>query len=144
MTDKDNLVTLAKSIAIKAHEGQVDKAGAPYWHHPAFVADQVATDEEKAVAWLHDVVEDTDVTFEDLLAQGIPSEVVEGVKAITKVAGESYDVYLNRVKANPLARAVKLADLRHNMDLSRIEEPTEKDFARIEKYKVAQAFLFDK
>ncbi|MBO7173343.1 MAG: guanosine-3',5'-bis(diphosphate) 3'-pyrophosphohydrolase [Burkholderiaceae bacterium] len=144
MTDKDNLVTLAKSIAIKAHEGQVDKAGAPYWHHPAFVADQVATDEEKAVAWLHDVVEDTDVTFEDLLAQGIPSEVVEGVKAITKVAGESYDVYLNRVKANPLARAVKLADLRHNMDLSRIAQPTEKDFARIEKYKVAQVFLFDK
>ena len=76
MTNEE-LVALAKRIAIDAHADQVDKAGAPYWHHPAFVADHVETSEEKAVAWLHDVVEDADWTLEALLAEGIRSEVVE-------------------------------------------------------------------
>ena len=143
MTNEE-LVALAKHIAIDAHADQVDKAGAPYWHHPAFVADHVEASEEKAVAWLHDVVEDTDWTFEALLAEGIRPEVVEGVKAITKREGETYETYLNRVKANPLAKAVKLADLHHNMDLTRIALPTEKDFARIEKYRWAVDYLTNK
>ena len=137
----ENLVELAKSIALDAHANQIDKAGVPYWHHPQFVADHVKTPEEKAVAWLHDVVEDTDWTFEGLLAEGICPEVVEGVKAITKREGEAYETYLDRVKVNPFAKAVRLADLAHNMDLSRIAQPTEKDFARIEKYRWAVDYL---
>ena len=140
MTNEE-LVALAKRIAIDAHADQVDKAGAPYWHHPQFVAEHVKTSAEKAVAWLHDVVEDTDWTFEGLLAEGICPDVVEGVKAITKREGEAYETYLDRVKANPFAKAVKLADLAHNMDLSRIAQPTEKDFARIEKYRWAVDYL---
>ncbi|MBQ5766586.1 MAG: guanosine-3',5'-bis(diphosphate) 3'-pyrophosphohydrolase [Burkholderiaceae bacterium] len=90
---------------------------------------------------MHDVVEDSEWTLEDLLAEGIWPEVVEGIDAITKRVGEAYEIYLNRVKANPLALVVKLADLTHNMDLSRIATPTEKDFARIEKYRWAVDYL---
>lgn len=139
----EELLALAKRIALTAHEGQVDKAGAPYWHHPAFVADHVTSPEAKVVAWLHDVVEDSEWTLEDLLAEGIWPEVVDGVDAITKRVGEAYETYLNRIKANPLALAVKLADLTHNMDLSRIANPMEKDFARIEKYRWAVDYLLE-
>lgn len=137
----EELLVLAKRIALTAHEGQVDKAGIPYWHHPAFVADHVSNPDAKVVAWLHDVVEDSEWTLEDLLADGIWPEIIEGVDAITKRAGEAYETYLDRVKANPLALAVKLADLTHNMDISRIANPTEKDFARIEKYRCAVDYL---
>ena len=137
----EELLALAKRIALTAHEGQVDKAGAPYWHHPAFVADYVTSPEAKVVAWLHDVVEDTEWSLDDLRTEGIWPEIVEGVDAITKRAGEAYECYLDRVKANPFALAVKLADLTHNMDLSRIANPTEKDFARIEKYRWAVDYL---
>lgn len=137
----EELLALAKRIALTAHEGQVDKAGTPYWHHPAFVADHVTSPEGKVVAWLHDVVEDTEWSLDDLRTEGIWPEIVEGVDAITKRAGEAYECYLDRVKANPLALAVKLADLTHNMDLSRIANPTEKDFARIEKYRWAVDYL---
>ena len=137
----EELLALAKRIALTAHEGQVDKAGAPYWHHPAFVADHVTSPEAKVVAWLHDVVEDTEWSLDDLRTEGIWPEVVEGVDAISKRAGEAYESYLDRVKANSLALAVKRADLQHNMDLSRIANPTEKDFARIEKYRWAVDYL---
>ena len=139
----EELLALAKRIALTAHEGQVDKSGAPYWHHPAFVADHVNSPEAKVVAWLHDVVEDSEWSLDDLLAEGIWPEVVEGVDAITKRAGEAYEIYLDRVKANSLALAVKRADLQHNMDLSRIANPTEKDFARIEKYRWAVDYLLE-
>ena len=137
----EELLALAKRIALTAHEGQVDKAGAPYWHHPAFVADHVTSPEAKVVAWLHDVVEDTEWSLDDLRTEGIWPEVVEGVDAISKRAGEAYESYLDRVKANSLELAVKRADLQHNMDLSRIANPTEKDFARIEKYRWAVDYL---
>ena len=139
--NEEALLSCAKAIAIKAHEGQVDKAGAPYWHHPEFVAGHVEGVKTKAVAWLHDVIEDSVITAEDLFEAGIEAEVVEGVLAITKQKGEAYEAYLARVKANPLARAVKLADLEHNMALSRIANPTQRDFDRIERYKKAKAFL---
>ena len=87
------------------------------------------------------LVEDTEWSLDDLRTEGIWPEIVEGVDAITKRAGEAYECYLDRVKANPLALAVKLADLTHNMDLSRIATPTEKDFARIEKYRWAVDYL---
>lgn len=133
----EKLETLAREIAIKAHQGQLDKADQPYITHPEFVASQVTGDETKAVAWLHDVVEDTSVTFNDLRAAGLSEAVIAGVDAITKRENEDYETYLERVAANPLARAVKLADLTHNMDTSRLKEITDKTRERLEKYKFA-------
>ncbi len=137
----EKLETIAKQIATKAHQGQLDKADQPYITHPEFVASQVTGDEAKAVAWLHDVVEDTPVTFADLHAAGLSESVIAGVAAITKRDDEDYESYLGRVAANPLARAVKLADLTHNMDLSRLKVITDKTRERLEKYKSAFAKL---
>jgi (p)ppGpp synthase/HD superfamily hydrolase len=137
----ENLETIAKRIATHAHRGQVDKAGQLYITHPEFVASQVTGDEAKAVAWLHDVVEDTPVTFDDLRTEGLSEKAIEAVAAITKRDGESYEMYLARVVANPLAKAVKLADLKHNMDTSRLKVIDDKAKARLEKYKLALNFL---
>ena len=131
----------ANKIAKRAHLGQVDKAGEDYIKHPEKVASFVKTDEEKAVAYLHDVIEDTELTLEDLYEYGFSKEVLEAVDIITKKRGEDYQSYLNSVKKNKLARAVKLADLRHNSDLTRFTEVTEKDIKRKEKYQKAIDFL---
>ncbi len=130
------LVSTARSLAAIAHRGQTDRAGVDYIGHPSYVAGLVETDEEKAVAWLHDVLEDTD-TGAETLAANFPARIVKAVVAITKTKGEDYDTYLARVKANPLARAVKLADLTHNMMIERIPAPTDKDHKRLEKYRRA-------
>ena len=131
----------AYKIAKKAHLGQVDKAGEDYIKHPEKVASFVKTDEEKAVAYLHDVIEDTELTLVDLHEYGFSKEILEAVDVITKKRGEDYQSYLNSVKKNKLARAVKLADLRHNSDLTRFTEVTEKDIKRKEKYQKAIDFL---
>ena len=131
----------AYEIAKKAHLGQVDKAGEDYIKHPEKVASFVKIDEEKAVAYLHDVIEDTELTLEDLSEYGFSKEVIEAVDIITKKRGEDYQSYLNSVKKNKLARAVKLADLRHNSDLTRLIKVTEKDIKRKEKYQKAIDFL---
>ena len=131
----------AYEIAKKAHLGQVDKAGEAYIKHPEKVASFVKTDEEKAVAYLHDVIEDTELTLDDLYEYGLSKEVIEAVDIITKKRGEDYQSYLNSVKKNKLARAVKLADLRHNSDLTRLTKVTEKDIKRKEKYQKAIDFL---
>ena len=131
----------AYKIAKKAHLGQVDKAGEDYIKHPEKVASFVKTDEEKAVAYLHDVIEDTELTLEDLHEYNFSKEVSEAVDIITKKRGEDYQSYLNSVKNNKLARAVKLADLRHNSDLTRLAKVTEKDIKRKEKYQKAIDFL---
>ena len=131
----------AYEIAKRAHLGQVDKAGEDYIKHPEKVASFVKTDEEKAVAYLHDVIEDTELTLEDLYEYGFSKEVIEAVDIITKKRGEDYQSYLNSVKKNKLARAVKLADLRHNSDLTRLTKVTEKDIERKEKYQKAINFL---
>ncbi|MDX2253970.1 MAG: GTP pyrophosphokinase [Pseudanabaenaceae cyanobacterium bins.39] len=128
------LLNLAIAIASKAHEGQFDKAGKPYIAHPLHVMSQMTTLEEKIVAVLHDVVEDSDITIADLVRQGFPSIITEAIAAITKLEGEPYANYILRVKSNAIARQVKIADVMHNMDINRIEHPTEKDFLRIEKY----------
>ena len=98
------------------------------------------TEDMVAVAWLHDSVEDTETTFDDLIYY-FGSSVAQAVDAITKRKGESYSEYLNRVKANPIARLVKIADLSHNMDLSRLLKITEKDLERKAKYIKAKEFL---
>ena len=131
----------AYEIAKRAYLGQVDKAGEDYIKHPQKVASFVKSDEEKAVAYLHDVIEDTELTLEDLYEYGFSKEVIEAVDIITKKKGENYQSYLNSVKKNKLARAVKLADLRHNSDLTRLTKVTEKDIERKEKYQKAIDFL---
>lgn len=135
------LEELAFEIAKEAHAGQTDKAGLDYILHPQQVAAMVTTDEEKAVALLHDIIEDTDVTVSDLLAKGLPANVVEAVKALTKKDNQNYAAYLAGVKKNRLATAVKLADLKHNSDLSRLEKITQKDRERAEKYRKAIEYL---
>lgn len=113
--DGVTLVATAKRIATAAHDGQVDKSGAPYIDHPRRVANRLPGDDlAQAVAWLHDVIEDTHVKQLHLLAQGIPVEVVAAVDAITRRRGEAPDDYYARVKQNPLALKVKMADIEDN------------------------------
>ena len=131
----------AIEIAAKAHAGQVDKAGAPYVLHPLRMMLAVSSPEARMAAVLHDVVEDTSVTLEDLRAEGFSASVLEAVEALTKREGEDYEAFIRRVAPDPVAREVKLADLRDNSDLSRIAEPTERDRARIEKYRRAIEYL---
>lgn len=105
------------------------------------MASFVNSDEEKAVAYLHDVIEDTELTLEDLREYGFSEEVLKAVDVITKKKGQDYQTYLNSVKENKLARVVKLADLRHNSELTRLINITEKDIERKEKYQKAIDFL---
>ena len=125
----------AIDIATKAHEGQVDKAGQPYIDHPLRVMNMGTTDEEKIVGVLHDVVEDSDWTFEELAAEGFSIEVIEALRCITKLSeNEPYDKFIQRVKANSLAAKVKLYDLTDNMDIRRLAYISEKDVKRLRKY----------
>ena len=134
-SDYESLLKRAIAIAAKAHEGQVDKAGNPYLAHPLFVMKNVASLELKIVAVLHDAVEDSELTLEQLRSEGFPEVLVSAIAAITKIEGEAYAAYLERVIANPIALRVKIADVTHNLDLRRITHPTEADFQRIAKYK---------
>lgn len=125
----------AKAIATSAHEGQVDKAGKPYIDHPMRVMNMGKTVEEKIAGVLHDVVEDSKWTFEMLEKEGIPKDVLDALRCVTKLSGdEDYDHFIERVKTNPLAVKVKLNDLKDNMDITRLGEVTEKDLARLNKY----------
>ena len=125
----------AIEIATEAHRGQVDKAGNDYIQHPLRVMAAGKTANEKIVGVLHDVVEDTDWTFERLAAEGFSSEIIEALQCVTKLSEEEpYDEFIERVKASRLAVAVKLNDLADNMDIRRLGELTEKDFKRLQKY----------
>jgi len=139
------MATLERAIALaaQAHEGQVDKAGAPYILHPLRMMLSVDTPEARVAAVLHDVVEDTPVSLEALRAEGFSEAVIGAVEALTKRPEEEddYDAFIRRVAPNPLARQVKLADLRDNCDVSRIAQPSQKDWRRIEKYKRAIQYL---
>lgn len=137
------LLDKAIIIATKAHTGQVDKAGQSYILHPLRVMMKLKTEEEKIVGVLHDTIEDTDITYDDLKKEGFSEEIIEAIKGVTKIEGEAYMDFVKRAKANPISRNVKLADLEDNMDLGRIASPTEKDFRRIEKYKEAKALLLE-
>ena len=128
---------LAKSIAHAAHEGQLDKAGKPYIEHPRTVADAVEGDTAKAVAWLHDVIEDSSMTFEDLKAEGITPEIINHVRLLTHDKSVPYLDYIAAIKGDPVACEVKLADLRHNSDLCRLNTITDKDRERLAKYQQA-------
>lgn len=136
-----NLYETALNIAKKAHKGQVDKAGVDYIKHPIHVASLVTSENAKIVALLHDVIEDSSYTLDDLRRNGMDEEIVEAVSVLTKSKNVSYEDYLKNVKENALAREVKLADLQHNSDLTRLSNVCEADLKRVEKYKKAIIFL---
>jgi (p)ppGpp synthase/HD superfamily hydrolase len=127
----------AIEIAASAHAGQVDKAGTPYILHPLRVMLALASNEDRIVGVLHDVVEDTHVSLDDLRAEGFSEAVLAGLESVTKQDGESYEAFVLRAAADPIGRRVKLADLTDNCDLSRIASPTQKDHDRIAKYRAA-------
>lgn len=128
-------------IALRAHQGQKDKAGAPYILHPLRVMLRMQTELEMIAAVLHDVVEDSGLTIEDLRREGIPEAALVAVERLTRRKEESYEQFIGRVKPNDMARKVKLADLEDNLNIARIERPTEKDLARLEKYRRARLAL---
>ncbi len=139
----NNLLEKALVIATKAHEGQKDKAGSPYILHPIRVSNRCLTDEEKIVALLHDVIEDTNVSASDLLASGFPRNIVEAVLSVTRNEGESYEDFVIRSKQNPIGRQVKIHDLEDNMDITRLRQLTEKDLKRLNKYLTAYRVLIE-
>lgn len=137
------LLERAVEIAARAHAGQVDKAGEPYILHPLRVMLSVSGELERVVAVLHDVVEDSSITFEQLLDQGIPRYAVEALEALTKRPGESRLEAVERTVCNPVAREVKIADVTDNMDLSRLGEPSEADLRRQEQYRLVLERLLE-
>ena len=137
------LTKKAMKIAFEAHKEQVDKSGLPYIFHPFHLAEQMRTEETVYAALLHDVAEDTDVTLEDLRTQGFPERVIGALTLLTHDDAVPYMEYVAQIKENSIARAVKLADLRHNSDLTRLDHVDEKAKERVEKYKAAIALLED-
>lgn len=137
----EKLLDLAITVATEAHSGQYDKGGKPYILHPIRVAESVRTTKQKIIAYLHDVCEDSSITFDDLLAAGFPEDIVDCVRTLTRKRGAGYFKYIEIIKQNEDTRCVKIADLKHNSDLSRIVNPTASDFARCEKYRKALAIL---
>ena len=128
----------AIQIAVEAHAGAKDRGGKAYILHPISVMMRCETDEEKIVAILHDVVEDTDWTFEALREEGFSETIIEALKTVTKHSDdEDYDEFIQRSLNNEIGRKVKIADLRENLDVTRIGELTDKDIERINKYKRA-------
>ena len=136
-----NLTKKALRLSFAAHKDQADKGGLPYVYHPFHLAEQMTSEEAVIVALLHDVVEDTAATLEDLAQMGFPQSVIDALALLTRDKSVPYPDYIEKIKANPVARAVKLADLRHNSDLTRLETVTEKDRERAKKYLAAIAAL---
>lgn len=135
------LTKAALRICLEAHKGQVDKSGMPYVLHPFHVANHVEGELETCVALLHDVVEDSLFTLDDLRKHGMPEQVIQAVALMSHQRGVPYEEYIATLKQNPLARAVKLADLAHNMDLGRLDQVTPKDWERVHKYAQARDAL---
>ena len=134
MTNTSTLLEKALQIAVKAHSGQIDKAGSAYIFHPIRVSNRCSTDDERIVALLHDTIEDTEVTTEYLLMEGFPRNIVDAILSVTRNEDESYDDFIKRSRLNPIGRQVKLHDLEDNMDITRLNELTEKDIYRLNKY----------
>ena len=131
----------ALRLMFEAHKDQTDKSGLPYVFHPFHLAEQMTSEAATVAALLHDVAEDTDITLEDLRAMGFGDEVCDALALLTHREGVPYMDYVAAIRPNPIARAVKLADLRYNSDLSRLDTVDEKALARVQKYKKAIALL---
>lgn len=133
----------AIQIALEAHKGQTDKAGAPYLLHLIRVMNAGQTEDEKIYGILHDLVEDTPWTFEDLRREGVSEEVIRALVYVTKQPDEPYQHFIARIKKNPLATKVKINDLKDNMDITRLTFITEEDTQRLNKYLKAYHYLLD-
>ena len=133
----------AIEIAVSAHKGVFDKGGNPYILHPLRVMMSLTTKDEKIVGVLHDVVEDSeDWDFDKLKAEGFSNTILDGLRAVTKLSeDEDYDAFIQRGLVNSIGRAVKIADIRDNLDVTRIGELTEKDLKRLNKYKKSLGIL---
>jgi (p)ppGpp synthase/HD superfamily hydrolase len=131
----------ALKLCFEAHKNQLDKSGMPYVFHPFHLAEQMTDENTTAVALLHDVIEDTDYTLDDLRKLGFTEDVVSAVGLMTHAEDVPYMEYVAEIKKNPIAKAVKLADLRHNSDTSRLDIVTERDIAREAKYAEAIKLL---
>jgi len=136
-----NILYKAIEVANKAHSEQVDKAGQPYILHPLRLMLKFEQTNEMVVAVLHDVVEDSNVSLDDLLSHGFSRTVVEAIDCLSRRDGESYENFINRISENGLARKIKIEDLKDNMDLTRLDSVTDKDLARIDKYHSALRML---
>lgn len=135
------LTKKAMKIAFDAHKDQTDKTGIPYIYHPIHLAEQMTDETTTCAALLHDVVEDTDITFDRLIAEGFPDAVIDALRLLTHDPAVPYMDYVKEIKSNPTATAVKLADLRHNSDITRLDTIDEWAKKRNEKYKNAMEFL---
>jgi (p)ppGpp synthase/HD superfamily hydrolase len=131
----------AIDLAFMVHKNQKDRYGKLYIFHPLRVMNKMSTDKEKIVAVLHDVIEDTELTYKDLCDAGFSKEIINAIASISKQDDEEYFDYIKRVEDNPIAVKVKLADLEDNMDIRRIETITEKDSERLNKYMKAYRIL---
>ncbi len=131
----------ALKVAFNAHKDQLDKSGIPYIFHPFHLAEQMDDEYSVCVALLHDVVEDTNVSLQDLAEAGFPPEVTDAVALMTHPDGVPYMDYVKKIKSNPIAKKVKLADLRHNSDTSRLDHIDERALARVKKYEEAIKLL---
>lgn len=132
-----NIIEKSLAIALKAYSGQKDKAGKEYILHPLRLMSKMDTEYEMAAALLHDVIEDSEFTAYILLQEGIPPEVVDAVQALTKIDGENYDQFIDRVAGNVMASKVKLADIEDNIDLLRLDIIGAQDIERVTKYHAA-------
>lgn len=135
------LTKKAIKLCFEAHKGQLDKSGLPYVLHPVHIAEQMTDEYSTVVALLHDVVEDTQYTVDDLVNMGYPEQVIEAIKLLTHDKNVPYMEYIFALKNNKIAKAVKLADLEHNSDLTRLNVVDAKALKRVEKYKQAKALL---
>ena len=131
----------ALKLSFEAHKDQIDKSGMPYVYHPFHLAEQMKDEDTTIVALLHDVVEDTYITVDDIRKMGFNEEVCEALKLMTHDDNVPYIEYVKKLKSNPIAKAVKIADLAHNSDLTRLDIVDEKALMRVEKYKRAMEQL---
>ena len=136
-----NLTKKALKLCFESHKEQVDKSGMPYVFHPFHLAEQMTDEATTVVALLHDVVEDTAISFEDLEKQGFSDEIMDALKLLTHDKNIPYMDYVAEIKKNTIATKVKLADLKHNSDLTRLSVVDEKALKRKEKYEKAIKFL---
>ena len=131
----------ALKLSFEAHKNQLDKSGIPYVYHPFHIAEQMNTEAETIVALLHDVIEDTDYSLDDIKKMGFSEDVIDALALMTHDKTVPYMEYVTEIKKNSIAKAVKLADLRHNSDLTRLDVVDEKALSRVQKYKNAIAIL---
>ena len=135
------MTKIALKLCFEAHKDQIDKSGMPYVFHPFHLAEQMADENTTIVALLHDVIEDTEYTLDDLRKFGFAEDVLSAISLMTHSDDVPYMEYVMKIKTNPIAKAVKLADLKHNSDMSRLDQITQTDEERAKKYKQAIELL---